>query len=73
MTELVIEQPTAEEIAKHYSACLDSCNLLKAGQQDMTDEEWADCRQRNIDHLTLMLAKDFWEGYDLQPLQDAVA
>ena len=64
---------TAEEIAQHYKACLDSCELLKAGQQDMSDEEWADCRQRNIDHLNLMLAKDFWTNEDLKPLQDAVA
>ena len=64
---------TAEEIAQHYKAALDSVELLKAGQQDMTDEEWENCRQRNIDHLTLMLAKDFWTDEDLQPLQDAVA
>ena len=40
---------------------------------DMTDEEWENCRQRNIDHLNLMLAKDFWTDQDLSPLQDAVA
>jgi hypothetical protein len=63
---------TAEQIAKHYSAAMDSVNLLNAGQpEDMTDEDWADCVQRNVDHLKIMLAKDFWTNEDLTPLQQA--
>ena len=70
----IVQEVTAEEIAKHYSACLDSCNLLNAGQpEDMSDEEWADTIKRNKDHLILMLEKDFWQDQDLQPLKDAVA
>ena len=63
---------TAEQIAQHYSAALDSVNLINAGQpEDMTDADWADCLSRNKEHLKIMLAKDFWTTEDLKPLQDA--
>jgi hypothetical protein len=70
----IIEQPSAEQIAKHYSACLDSVNLINAGQPElMSDEDWADTVARNKEHLVLMLAKDFWTTEDLTPLQAASA
>jgi hypothetical protein len=63
---------TQEQIAKHYSAAMDSVNLINAGQpEDMTDEDWADCLKRNQDHLKIMLAKDFWTTEDLEPLRQA--
>jgi hypothetical protein len=63
---------TQEQIAQHYSAALDSVNLINAGQpEDMTDEDWADCLKRNQDHLKIMLAKDFWTTEDLEPLRQA--
>ena len=63
---------TAEQIAKHYSACMDSVNLINAGKPDnTTDEEWADCVSRNKEHLLIMIAKDFWTTEDLTPLQQA--
>jgi len=69
---------TAEQIARHYSAALDSVNYINeliAGQHDdrMTAEEKADALQRNVDHLKIMLAKDFWTTEDLQPFRDAIA
>jgi len=68
MTELTLEQ----QIAKHYSAAMDSVNLINAGQpEDMSDEEWADCLARNKEHLKIMLAKDFWTTEDLEPLRQA--
>jgi hypothetical protein len=71
MTE-IIEQITAEEVARHYSAAMDSVNLIEAGQPEgMEDADWADCLERNKEHLILMLAKDFWTDEDLKPLQDA--
>lgn len=67
-----MDTPTPEEIAQHYSACMDSVNLINGGQPDwMDDEEWADCLRRNKEHLKIMLAKDFWTTEDLQPLRDA--
>jgi len=70
---MTMEDLTPEQIAKHYSAAMDSVNLLNAGKPEgMTDEDWADCVKRNKDHLEIMLAKDFWTNEDLKPLQDAV-
>jgi hypothetical protein len=72
MTE--ITTPTAEEIARHYSAAMDSVNLINAGKPErMSDEDWADTVKRNKDHLQIMLAKDFWTTEDLGPLQAAAA
>jgi hypothetical protein len=68
------DAPSAEQIAKHYSACMDSVNLINAGQPEgMEDAEWADTVARNKEHLTIMLAKDFWTNEDLAPLQAAAA
>jgi hypothetical protein len=65
-------KPTAEEIARHYSAAMDSVNLINGEKpEDMKDEDWADCVKRNKEHLNIMLAKDFWTNEDLKPLQDA--
>jgi len=39
----MIDTPTPEQIAKHYSAAMDSVNLINAGKPtDMTAEDWAD-------------------------------
>jgi len=63
---------TAEQIAQHYSAAMDSVNLINAGKSElMKDAEWADCLARNKEHLKIMLAKDFWTTEDLAPLQAA--
>jgi len=68
----IIEQPSAEEIARHYSAAMDSVNLINAGQpQLVSDEDWADTVARNKEHLKIMLAKDYWTTEDLSPLQAA--
>lgn len=72
MTELVIDQPTAEEIAQHYSAALDSVALINGEKpENTTDEEWANTVARNKEHLNIMLAKTFWTNEDLAPLQAA--
>lgn len=63
---------TQEQIAQHYSAAMDSVNLINAGKpENMTDDEWADCLSRNQEHLKIMLAKDFWTTEDLEPLRTA--
>ena len=70
----IIETPTAEEIARHYSAAMDSVALINAGQPEgMTDEDWADCVARNVAHLEIMVAKDFMQDQDLAPLNAAIA
>jgi hypothetical protein len=68
----MIELTEQEQIARHYSAALDSVNLINAGQPEgMDDADWADCLARNREHLRIMIAKDFWTTEDLTPLQQA--
>ena len=65
---------TAEEIARHYSAAMDSVNLINAGKPEgMSDEDWADTVARNKEHLNIMLSKDFWTNENLTPLSQAAA
>jgi hypothetical protein len=68
------DQITPEQIAQHYSAAMDSVALLNAGQPEgMDDADWADTVSRNVQHLEIMVAKDFWTDEDLTPLNDAIA
>jgi RecA/RadA recombinase len=77
MTDIInpaVEQPTAEQIAKHYAAAMDSVNLINSTKPENTsDEDWADTIARNKEHLNIMLAKDYWTTEDLAPLQAAAA
>jgi len=70
----MIELTQEEQVAQSYKAALDSVDLLNLGQPEgMSDEEWQNCKQRNIDHLQIQLEKpEFYEGYDLAPLWAAV-
>jgi hypothetical protein len=69
-----IEVQTPEQIAQHYSAMGDSVDLINAGQpEDMSAEDWADTKSRNQEHLTLMLAKDFWTTEDMTAVTAAIA
>ena len=68
------DTPTADEIAQHYTAMGHSVDLLNAGKpEDMSDEDWADTVSRNVEHLQLMVAKDFWTDEDLTPFNTAIA
>ena len=68
------QTPTAEQIAKHYSAAMDSVNLINGGKPEgMDDADWADTVARNKEHLKIMLDKDFWTSEDLTPLRTASA
>ena len=74
MTEIVQEKPTAEEIARHYSAAMDSVNLINGDKpEQMEDADWADTIARNVAHLEIMVNKDFMQDQDLSPLQAAIA
>ncbi len=69
ITETLTEQ---QQIAKHYSAAMDSVNLINGTKPElMADADWADTIARNKEHLNIMLAKDYWTTENLKPLQDA--
>ncbi len=67
---------TEEEIAQNYSAMLDSVNLIDEMRtnppEDMTEEEVADCISRNVEHLELMVAKDYWTNEDMTAVNAAI-
>lgn len=56
------------------SAAMDSVNLLNAGKPAyQSDADWADCVKRNVEHLKIVVAKEWPEGYDLSALNAAIA
>lgn len=56
-----------------YSAAMDSVNLLKTGKPEgADDEDWVDCVKRNVDHLKIILEKDWPKGFDLEPFKSAI-
>ena len=68
------DAPTTEEIAAHYTAMGHSVDLINAGQpEDMSDEDWADTVSRNVEHLELMVAKDYWTTESMTAANSAIA
>jgi len=68
------DTPTTEEIAQHYTAMGHSVDLLNAGQpEDTSDADWADCVSRNVEHLQLMVAKDYWTTESMTAANAAIA
>ena len=71
------EVKTAEEIAQDYTAMghsVDLINAVIAGTQ-MADEEAADRQStvdRNVEHLELMVAKDYWTSEDMTAVNSAI-
>ena len=69
--------PTTEEIAKHYTAMghsVDLINAVIAGTQmaDESVEERNDCVDRNVRHLEIMVAKDYWTTEDMTASNAAI-
>ena len=68
---------TPERIAQHYKALGDSVRLIHAviaGEQmiDASEAEKTDCIARNVAHLELMRAKDFWTTEDMTAVDAAI-
>jgi len=71
-----MELTKEQQVAQDYKAAMDSVNLLTAGKPElMSDEEWAACKQRNIDHLNIQIAKGsaYYGSNDLTPFEQAIA
>ena len=68
------DEITSEEIAANYTAMGHSVDLLNAGKpEDMEDDEWTDTVSRNVEHLKLMKAKDYWTSEDMTAVDKAIA
>ena len=68
-----METLTAEQIAQNYSAALDSVALVNELMAlSSRDDEQKATVARNVEHLELMVAKDYWTSEDLAPLNAAI-
>ena len=68
---------TAEEIAQDYTAMGHSVELINGiiDGSKMSDEEAEDrqdCVNRNVEHLELMVAKDYWTDEDMTASDAAI-
>jgi hypothetical protein len=71
------ETITAERIAKNYTAMGHSVDLINGvidGTQrvDETAEERQSTVDRNVEHLELMVAKDYWTTEDMTAVNAAI-
>ncbi len=69
---------TAEQIAQHYTAMGHSVDLINAiiAGTAMEDDDAADkqdCVDRNVEHLEIMVAKEFWGSEDMTAVNAAIA
>lgn len=68
------DAPTKEEIAQHYTAMGHSVDLLNAGKPaDMEADDWTATKARNVEHLEIMKAKDYWTSEDMTAVDKAIA
>ena len=62
--------------AQQYASSMDSVNLintyLATPPSSMSVQDVSDAIRRNVEHLEIMVAKDFWTDEDLTPLNDAI-
>ncbi len=71
------DTPTAEDIAQHYTAMghsVDLINRIIAGDEDedMEAADRQDAVDRNVRHLEIMVAKDFWTNEDMTAVNAAI-
>ena len=66
---------TKDEIAQAYKATMDSVDLINQMIADglTVEQEDRDTIGRNVEHLKIMLGKQYWTTEDLTPFKDAVA
>ena len=72
-----MDELTAEQIAQHYTAMGHSVDLINAiiAGDAMADDDAADkqdCVNRNVEHLEIMVAKDFWTDEDMTASNAAI-
>ena len=72
-----MDEPTPEQIAQHYKALGDSVWMINAvigGEHmaDETEENQVATVERNVSHLEIMKAKDFWTDEDFTDVDAAI-
>ena len=71
------DEKTAEEIAQDYTAMGHSVELINAiiagtAMADDEAEDKQDCVNRNVAHLEIMVAKDYWTDEDMTAVNSAI-
>ena len=71
------KKPTAENIAKNYSAMGDSVELINGiiNGSKMKYENAQNKKntvKRNVEHLEIMVAKDYWTNEDMTAVNAAI-
>ena len=69
---------TAEEIAQDYKAMGDSVDLINgiidgSKMADKSEEDKKDTVKRNVEHLEIMVAKDYWTNEDMTAVNAAIS
>ena len=72
-----MDELTAEQIAQHYTAMGHSVDLINAiiagtAMEDNDAADKQDCVNRNVEHLEIMVAKDFWTSEDMTSANAAI-
>jgi len=68
------DQPIFERIAEHYSACLDSVEVINdaiANPDRYVNDDTV--IERNVQHLEIMRQADFWGTEDMAPIDAAIS
>ena len=71
------EVKTAEEIAQDYTAMGHSVELINgiidgSKMADESAEDRQSCVDRNVEHLELMVAKEYWTTEDMTAVNSAI-
>ena len=72
-----MDEITAEQIAQHYTAMGHSVDLINAiiAGEAMADNDASkkqNCVDRNVEHLELLVAKDYWTTEDMTAANAAI-
>ena len=72
-----MDEQTPEQIAQHYKAMGHSVDLINAiiagtAMEDDGAADKQDCVNRNVEHLEIMVAKDFWGSEDMTAANAAI-
>ena len=75
-----MEERTADEVAAIFSAAGDSVTAINGDKSsDLSDSDWRDSLQRNVDHLEIIKAyqkadgtASIWTGEDFTEIDSAI-
>jgi len=69
-----MDEITEEQIAQNYTAMGHSVALVNADKPSlMSDGDWNTMKAVNVEHLELMVAKDYWTDEDMTAVNKAIA